>query len=73
MKFSQTDGLEGVKQLNGFPDLTPLDVFYGILKRCVYKTKFASGNLCVEELKQRTTDETSLITVDILRNVRDSF
>jgi len=43
--------------------------FTGIVKERVYKTKPAS----VEDLKQRITDEMSLITVNMLRNVRNSF
>ncbi|GAB1867348.1 Transposable element Tc3 transposase [Camponotus japonicus] len=50
--------------------MTPLDFFlWGYLKEQVYKTKPTN----IEELKQRITDEMSLITVDMLRNVRDSF
>lgn len=39
------------------------------MKDQVYKTKPAN----IEELKQRIIDELSLIIVDMLRNVRDSF
>jgi len=72
MKLSRTDGLGGVEQLNGLQDLfiwRHLIFLWGFLKERVYKTKPAS----VEELKQKITDKISLITVDMLRNVRNSF
>lgn len=52
------------------PDLRPLDFFlWGFLKERVYKTKPAD----VEELKQRITDEMSLITLDMLNNECQRF
>lgn len=48
--------------------MTPLDFFLGFFKERVYKTKPAN----IAELKQRITDQINLITIDMLRKVRDS-
>jgi len=69
MKLSRTD--EDVEQLSGL--LIPWSdtiwfLLWGFLKKRV-KTKPAS----VEELKQKITDKMNLITVDMLRNVKNSF
>jgi len=59
-----------IEWLSRSSDLTLLDFFlWEFLKERVYKTKSAS----VEELKQRITDEISLMTVDMLKNISDSF
>lgn len=52
------------------PDLTPLDFFlWGYLKTKIYKTEPAS----LEELRRRIVHECSLITPQMLQNVRRNF